>query len=1014
MFLQTVRVAVIDDNIEFGAGIKILLAKEEVEVYTASDGPEGLELVKQLAPDIVLLDIVMPGMDGVEVCKRIRKIPELMDVYIVMLSSIKTETGQMAEGLEAGADGYIVRPIPNRELLARLRAYIRMKRAEKTLQESEKRFLVAQEMSPDGFTILHPVPNEKGRIVDFTWVYENEAIARINGTDPQKVKGKRILDCFPDHRGTTVFETYLYVANTKKSRILEEIYVGDIISRPTWLRLVVFPMGDDIAILSQDITERKLAEEALRESEDRFRTIFEIASLGIAQVDPTNGKIILVNAYYETITGYRSEELNKMTFPELTHPDDREKDWEIFSKAARGEIEYRNEKRYIKKDGTIVWVRIHLAFIRDDKGNPKRTVAICEDITESKQAEEKLIKLSRAVEQSPVSIIITDSTGNIEYVNAKALTLAGYEFEELKGKNPRIFSSGEKSKEEYRTLWETILSGKEWRGEMLNKKKNGELYWEFASISAIKNQTGNITHFLAVKEDITERKQAEEKLKLLNRAIEASSVSVVVANPEGNIVYTNSWFTQITGYSSEEVYGRKLRILSPGKLSESDNEALWGAILSGKDWSGEYQNRKKNGEPYWEKAVVSPILNDKNEVVNFVAIKEDITYRKQAEETLKQLEIARKTARFKQDFLAKMSHEIRTPLAGLLGMMEVLMQTGLSEEQLQFMTDMKVSGENLKEIINMVLEYSKIEAGKVSLKPEIFEFKNLLDNAKTLFRDRLSAGVECIVDVDSNIPLFVKADKFRLSQVINNLVSNAVKFTQQGSITLRARLVKPDNAPNPILVKVEICDTGKGIPENMQAKLFKPFVQSEEGEIPSYEGTGLGLSICKELVELMQGEIGLESDEGKGSVFWFTFAAEKAEEMEHAQTQIHISDTIKNIRILFAEDMLVLQKVTRLLLKSAVHEVQLANNGQQVLELFVPGQFDLILMDINMPLMDGITATRLLREKFTHLPPIVGLSANAFEGDREKYLALGMDDYLVKPFNLADFNRLVSRLHKSN
>ncbi|MBD3629294.1 PAS domain S-box protein [Cyclobacterium sp.] len=256
------------------------------------------------------------------------------------------------------------------------------------LSESEKRFRITQEISPDGFTILHPLRNNKGDIIDFTWVFENQAIANINETDPNDVIGRKLLDLLPSHQNTPLLKSFIHVANTGESRILEEVYVGEIIAKPIWLRLVIVPMGEDIAILTQNITERKLAEEAVRESEGRFRTIFEIASLGIAQVDPSNGQIVLVNSYYESVTGYQTEELLQMSFLELTHPDDREKDWELFSRAARGEEEYRNEKRYIKKDGTVIWVRNHVAFIRDELGKPISTVAICEDITERNKLQE--------------------------------------------------------------------------------------------------------------------------------------------------------------------------------------------------------------------------------------------------------------------------------------------------------------------------------------------------------------------------------------------------------------------------------------------------------------------------------------------------------------------------------------------------------------------------------------------------------------------------------------------------
>lgn len=515
---------------------------------------------------------------------------------------------------------------------------------------------------------------------------------------------------------------------------------------------------------------------------------------------------------------------------------------------------------------------------------------------------------------------------------------------------------------------------------------------------------------LELKNAIKEKEKIEKNLQLLNKAIEASSVSVIITNAEGGIIYTNPFFSQITGYSKEEAKGQNPNFMKSGTQSTDIYQKLWETILSGDDWEGELQNKRKNGELFWEKAIISPIMDSHGKVTNFIAIKEDISYRKQAEETRKQLEVARKTAKFKQDFLAKMSHEIRTPLSGVLGMIEVLEQTLLADQQIEYVKDIKTSGENLKEIINQVLEYSKIEAGKITLHPIEFEFKALLEDAKVLYRDSLNAGVDLIVEIDPKIPSFVEADRFRLSQVVNNFVSNAIKFTHRGLIILKAHLEKAPDFDKKMVIKIEVSDTGIGIPDSLQKKLFNPFVQSEDGERNVYEGTGLGLTICKELVEIMKGEVGAESTQGEGSTFWFSFLAKKADEVRAVKKQPSQQKSTIKLRVLLAEDMLALQKITKLLLNSMGHEVHLADNGQQALEIFKPEKFDLLIMDVNMPVMDGVTATQILREKYKDLPPIIGLSANAFEGDYEKYIALGMDDYLTKPFNKIDFERILPRL----
>jgi signal transduction histidine kinase/CheY-like chemotaxis protein len=379
---------------------------------------------------------------------------------------------------------------------------------------------------------------------------------------------------------------------------------------------------------------------------------------------------------------------------------------------------------------------------------------------------------------------------------------------------------------------------------------------------------------------------------------------------------------------------------------------------------------------------------------------------------LEEIEKQGEMIRFKQNFLANMSHEIRTPLTGILGMIDILKQSSLSSEQNEYINILKHSGENLREIINQVLDYSKIEAGKVQLNKKAFAFNDLIVQANNLFNSLASERLSFICSCDPMIPPCLIGDKNRLIQIINNLISNGVKFTHQGSIQLRAVKVKQSSADQTILIRISITDSGLGITEEKQKVLFRPFAQIHESDKRDFEGTGLGLSICKELAMLHGGDIGVESKYGDGSTFWFTFLAEMADNTSQlTQTeQINDEQEVKGLRILLAEDNIVNQKVMTLLLTSFGHEVEIAENGKKAVLAYQPDKFDLILMDVQMPVMDGITATNELKSKYTDLPPIVGLSANAFEGDREKYISLGMDEYITKPFKKNDFIDVLAKV----
>jgi PAS domain S-box-containing protein len=685
------------------------------------------------------------------------------------------------------------------------------KKAEEALRESEERFRVAQEMSPDGFTILHPVSNEKAEIVDFTWVYENQTIARINGTDPQEVIGKRLLDIFPDHRGTSVFETYLHVANTGRTQILEEIYVGEIISRPTWLRLVIVSMGKYIAILSQDITERKKTEEALHLSENNSaflaQTAFELVELTSIQeiykytvqklYDLFEGNSIVslvefnysinqwkmqqikgvgkkaakltrllgfdVNSmegdistkYYEQITSSKVTELD-FDFPDLFNNK--------LSAAIGSAVKkmFSIEKMYCiayQQDEQIIG---SITFTTNKKSQPINTKLIETFIQQvsnfaKKQKAEELLKESeerfKALHNASFGGIAILSEGMILGCNQGLSETTGYSLDELIGMDGLLLIAPESRD----MAMDNILAGYEKPYEAVGLRKNGELYplrLEARNIP-YKGKTARTFEF----RDITESKNAEEELIKLSSAVEQSPVSILITDIKGNMEYVNTKALTLTGYEFEELKGKNPRIFSSGDTPRNEYRILWETLLAGKEWRGELHNKKKNGELYWEFASISAIKNKMGQITHFLAVKEDITERKQAERDLQELEIARKTARFKQNFLANMSHEIRTPLTGVLGMIDILELTQLNEDQQDYVNTIKTSGENLKEIINQVLDYSKIEAGKIKINPFDFEFQSILQNAEMLYRNITRPGVKVLTQLDPAIPRFIKPIK---------------------------------------------------------------------------------------------------------------------------------------------------------------------------------------------------------------------------------------------------------------
>ena len=542
----------------------------------------------------------------------------------------------------------------------------------------------------------------------------------------------------------------------------------------------------------------------------------------------------------------------------------------------------------------------------------------------------------------------------------------------------------------------------------------------------IERQEAHQAELLALHTDL-----ANQKFALDQHAI------VSITDLNGTITYANDRFCDIAGYTREEILGHTHRLIHSNYHPPAFFADLWSTIQSGNVWRGEVKNRKKNGDHYWVSATIVPLTDPSGQPSQYIALRTDITKRKQAERELEKAKsIAEAASQAKSEFLANMSHEIRTPMNGIIGMTELALDTDLDPTQRDYLNTVRNSANALLVILNDILDFSKIEAGKLQIEQIPFNLPATITEAlKSIGARAAKKGLKLVPDLGDDLPAQVLGDPGRLRQVLNNLCDNAIKFTREGIITVAASLEGRDERHNRIHLVVS--DTGIGIPEEKQGQIFEAFTQADASTIRKFGGTGLGLAISTRLVDLMGGRIWVESTPGQGSRFHFTLNLNSLPDTSAPRGAPRALDTgtgaplakgadgaappagsdrqvlqphERGLRILLVEDHPVNQKLTIHLLQKWGHAVTLAQNGQEAVDLFPTATWDLVFMDMQMPVMGGIDATCLIRqgEPPGQHTPIIAMTANARSEDRARCLAAGMDDHLPKPLDIQTLHRLLA------
>ena len=544
-------------------------------------------------------------------------------------------------------------------------------------------------------------------------------------------------------------------------------------------------------------------------------------------------------------------------------------------------------------------------------------------------------------------------------------------------------------------------------------KNGGAVYLLFQNYKV--QEPGIEPYIIGFSQDITDRKKAEQALKRSEEKyrgiIENMNLGLLEVDTEERIIYANHSFCQMCGYDIDELAGR---VASDVFATGNNVLRLWDKAelrTSGISDAYEMAVRNKKGEPKWWLISAAPLYDSHGKQIGSVGIHLDITKQKVLEyKLLEAKQEAEDSARAKELFLTNMSHEIRTPMNAIMGMGRQLQKTPLNIQQQFFLETINAASGNLLVIIDDILDLSKIESGRLSLQLAPFNFAGLVDKAILIIAQKAAEkGITVTKKVDADLATVLKGDPQRLGQVINNLLSNALKFTERGEIIVECAVLQDKD--NRQVVQITVKDTGLGMSKEFLKIVFNKFSQEDEGSVRKYGGTGLGMSISKHLIEAMGGKISVESEKGVGTTVHFIVSLEKGLESELPKTSLAVApeDVLKGVTVLLVEDNEMNRMVANTVLVQYGASVDEALNGLDAIDTLRKKSYDIVLMDIRMPVMDGIEATRVIREEISKTLPIIALTANVVKGEKEKCIQAGMNEFIGKPFDENDLIRAIAK-----